>query len=476
MIFKSLKRTWLTVSAVTIIVVLAIIAFVSVYLFQKGLESRFQEELTSYVNQIADNVNIDKYDKLHSPKNLSDQRFELLDSGLYWQIDDPVMNVQLLSQSLGEFVIPLPIDEHDAGAVHRYNLPGPDNSIIVVQERSLVVAAPSGARTIRVAVALDEAYIRESSLKFLGEMFAYLLALGAVLLAASYLQYYLSVRPLKRLSESMEAVLNRDSQRLQGEFPVEIKPLFNAVNGLLSSQEAALNGARARSADIAHSLKTPLTVIRNNAAKLIEKGDAEIGREIGLLANDMRYHIERELARSRLAPSAAMRQSDADVAVIVDNIVRTLKKVSSAEQIEWHVEVPGPCLIGMDPHDLQELLGNLLENASKWASNCVNVSAKVQANVYYLWIEDDGPGLDTEKIKSMTLRGQRHDEIRSGTGVGLAIVQDIVDLYSLKMSIQNRQSNGLRINLELPMPDTDVPKIPADYSEEITDRRRLLDI
>jgi signal transduction histidine kinase len=446
-----LRRYFLLTSAATITVTLVLAALVLVSLFSNSLERRVHGELTNYVNQIAAGINFAGDGALQPPTGLSDQRFDKAYSGLYWQIDDPDWKTQLRSRSLWDYVIPLPVDDHDAGAIHRYTLEGPEESNLVVEERSLVVSTPVGARTIRIAVALDQSTIVEARTRFGLDMIPYLLALGGLLFLASLAQLLIGLKPLSTLTEGLDSIRDRKSRRLEGRLPSEFQDLADAVNKLLSAQELALANARKRSGDLAHGLKTPLTVIRNHASRLSERGENQDGSEISALVVQMEHHIHHELVRSRLAPSPELRQSDACPHEIVEELVKTLKKTPEGERLDWATEVAQGILVAVDPHDLRELLGNILENAGKWAKTTVTTRGMMMPETLELRVEDDGPGLDPSQIQAMLDRGKRFDEKTAGSGIGLSIVRDICDLYQLPLTIQNRQSNGLVITLSLPV-------------------------
>ena len=447
----SLKRRFLAVAALTIAAALLGAGFVFVHLFSNNLARRIDNELTNYVNQIAGELQFAADGTVKAPVRLSDPRFSRAYSGLYWQIDDFARKDRLRSRSLWDFVLALPDDDHIAGDIHRYRLAGPEGTRVIVQERSLVIAAPGGARTIRVAAALDEAGLVAARDQFMVDMVPYLVVLGLFLLIASGLQLSLGLRPLAAISRQLDAIRDRRKQRLEGKFPNEIARLAGAVNNLLEVQEKSIGKARARAGDLAHGLKTPLTVLANDAETLIGRGDAEIGGEIGEMVQTMQLHIDRELARARLVPEPALRKGDAIVHVIVGDVLRTLQRTPHGEKLDWQVDLPGGQAVKVDPGDLRELAGNIVENAAKWARSSVRVSSRVEGRWVVLRVDDDGPGVDDAAIGALTERGKRFDEQRPGSGIGLAIVRDIADVYDLEFSIRNLQTNGLCAEVSLPL-------------------------
>ncbi len=444
---KSLRLRFLVISALSIALALAAASFVMIKLFEKNLERRVEAELTTYINQIAAELSFDKDGQVKPPETLSDSRFKLAYSGLYWQVDDINLQRQLRSRSLWDYALPLPEDTHATGEVHRYLLPGPDGSTVIAEERQLIIAAPKGARPVRISAAMDYETITRARSQFAYDMMPYIVILGIFLLLSSALQLSLGLRPLKNVRDGLNAVRNRQKQRLDGDFPSEIKPLTQAINQLLDSQEETISGARKRAADLAHGLNTPLTVLTNDAAKLKARGEVEIAGELADLAQVMRSHVDYELARSRITPEQSHRNSDAAPYQIACEIVKTLQRTPKGETLDWNVDVPKDVEVTVDPEDLRELLGNIVENAVKWTQTQVNITGSSNSSQVTLVIEDDGVGLDPKLIETIMVRGIRHDQKTQGTGIGLSLVREICEIYNIDLNIENRQTSGLRITL-----------------------------
>lgn len=444
---KSMRLQFLVISALSIALALAAAGFVMINLFEKNLERRVEIELTTYINQIAAELSFDTEGQVKAPQTLSDSRFKLAYSGLYWQVDDLSMKRQLRSRSLWDFALPLPEDTHTTGEVHRYLLAGPDGSSVIVEERQLIVATPKGARPVRISAAMDYETITRARSQFTKDMMPYLIILGIFLLLSSAIQLSLGLRPLKNVRDGLNAVRNRQQQRLDGDFPSEIKPLTEAINQLLDSQEETISRARKRAADLAHGLNTPLTVLTNDAAKLKEKGEREIAGELADLAQVMRSHVDYELARSRISPEPSHRNSDANPHQIVAEIAKTLQRTPKGEALSWKIDVPEDLEVTVDPDDLRELLGNIVENAVKWTQTQVEITGTSNSSEVTLVIEDDGKGLDPKLIETIMVRGIRHDQKTQGTGIGLSLVREICDIYTIDLTIENRQTSGLRVTL-----------------------------
>jgi signal transduction histidine kinase len=447
---RSIRLRFLLVSLIGITMALSLAAWFFVALFTRNLQARIDGELSGYIGRLAATLQFDDSGALERPQQLADNRFYQPYGGLYWQIEDEAQSVRLRSPSLFDYALPLPADTHEPGTVHRYRLPGPDGRDVMVQERIIVAAAPDGKREIRIAVAVNAADLDNASSRFARTILPYILALALLLSLMSALQLSFGLRPLSRLADDVRKIRERRAAHLDGEYPSELSVLSSQLNQLIEAQENTVKSARARAADLAHGLKTPLTVLANDALTLRAKGETEIADELEALAATMRAHVDHELARARMAPSPEQRRSDANLRDVVDGLVRTLRRSPDGERLDWHSELPEGAVVPVDPQDAREMLGNILENAAKWAAATVSVRAIMTRDGWRLAVEDDGPGVSPDKLGEITARGLRLDHRKPGSGLGLAIVEDIATLYGIDVVFDNRQRGGLRAVLTFP--------------------------
>ena len=441
----SIRGRFLLVSMISVILALIMASLVLINLFTLNLERRIDEELTGHINNIAGTLRFAANGEIELPDRPVDRRFSEPYGGLYWQVEDDLRNRQLRSASLWDTSLPLPDDDQETGSIHRYHLPGPEGSDLIAQERKIIFAAPDGKRAIRVAVAIDASVVSKARRTFMFDIIPYMVALAVFLIAASLAQLTYGLRPISSVSEGLDRIRARKADRLSGPFPKELQNVVDAVNRLLEAQAQLISRARTRAADLAHGLKSPLTVLFNDAETLRERGEAEIADELVHLAGVMKSHVDSELTRSRIAGSAELRSSDADLATSLNTIVRTLRRTPRGEQLSWTIDVAPGLSIEMDPNDLQELLGNILDNAVKWSRSAIRIKAQWQGARPVLMIEDDGPGTSPDGLSTIMERGMRLDLKTPGTGIGLAIVRDIADVYDLSIDIENIDSGGLRI-------------------------------
>ncbi|WDZ81569.1 HAMP domain-containing sensor histidine kinase (plasmid) [Ensifer adhaerens] len=455
---RSLHSRFILTSVVVVSICLAAAFFALVQIFAESYSTRIQNELTGHINRLAAVLRFSADGKVQLPENPPDNRFLLPYGGLYWQIDDPVGKVELRSASLFDYALPLPQEAHPVGVMHQYRLAGPDGKDVLVQERVLLLAAPEGKRPLRIAAAVNADEVDNARAAFALDIMPYLGMLAVLLVLMSIIQLWIGLRPLNRIGRDLEAVRDRRVGRLAGAYPREVQPLVDRLNTLLETQAAAMENARGRASDLAHGLKTPLTVLANNALTLREKGEGEIADELDHLADTMLSHVEHELARARLTPSADQRSGDADVAMIVDETIRMLQHTEAGERLSWVAGLEEGLTAPIDPHDFRELVGNLLENASKWAKSRVAVTAVRREGFIRLVVEDDGPGVSPERLPDLLRRGVRLDRLKPGSGLGLAIVSEIANVYNLALTLENRVEGGLRAEVAcsdpLPSPET----------------------
>lgn len=464
---KSLRIRLLAAAILSIAAALLIAGFGLVTLFQRHVERRVSAELTTYINQIAGNLDFGEGGSLSPAGALADPRFDRALSGLYWQITDESTDIAVRSRSLWDYVLPLPPDELEPGIVHSHRLPGPDGGMLTVQERIIIYDRPARERLVRIAVALDRRDIEEARKEFAGDVMPALLLLTVVLALAAWIQVSVGLRPLEGVRRGVSAVRSRRQKRLRGNFPDEVMPLVQEVNELLDAQDRSMERARARAGDLAHGLKTPLTVLTADARKLREKGEAGFAGEIEDLARSMQRHIDRELTRTRIAYEAGRRNPVADLAAIVGGLVATLRRTPRGEVLEWTLAVPEDLIVAVDPADLTEAIGNLLENAAKWASANVRVTASRDDDAVILQICDDGEGIPDKQLPALGRRGTRLDEQVPGTGLGLAIVKDILDAYGGALDLRNDPGGGLTVTVRLGAGDRtrQDPTAPRQSSE-----------
>ncbi|MBS0235335.1 MAG: HAMP domain-containing histidine kinase [Proteobacteria bacterium] len=447
----SLRLRLLAAGVLSILIALSIAAYGLTELFKRHVERRVDVELTVYLNQLAANIIRKPSGELALAHRPSDPRFEEPFSGLYWQIAGTSADV-LRSRSLWDTALPLPTETSTAGASHHYEILGPQNARLYLLQRYIELPEDLGGSKVRIAVAVDAREVQQSVRSFASELAPFLLIIGALLVAASWVQVSVGLRPLSTIRGRIAGIRSGNQRRLGGEFPQEVKPLAEEIDALLDEREKAIEKARGRAADLAHGLKTPLQVLNGEVNRLEEKGDVSTASEISYLVNLMRRHIDREIARARI--SYANSNASTNVRASVEQIVRVVARTPRGQDLSWQVEVPADLTARIDAIDLAEALGNLLDNAARHANKKVSVTARAEMQGISISVSDDGPGIEKGRQAAMLVRGQRLDTHTGGAGLGLAIVTDIVEAWEGSLTIENG-TVGLIATLRIPTARSD---------------------
>ncbi len=441
-------RLRLTIAATcAIFLALALAGTGLVLLFERHVERRIGSELNTYINQIAARMLFDENGAARLDGRLADPRFGQVYSGLYWQIADEKTNQFTRSRSLWDTSLALPEDTPRLGAIHVHDLPGPRGARLLTHERRLVFNTPNGEKILRLAVGIDRADVAALRAKFAGEVTLSLLLLAGVLILAGWVQISVGLRPLSAVQRGLSAIRGGETGRLDVDVPQEIAPLVEEVNALLDVQDKAMQRARDRAADLAHGFKTPLTALLADAKRLGDKGERDIADEIRRTATLMRGHIERELTRSRIRNTRT--SAAVEVSPVVQGLFATLKRTPEGTRIRFEDDIESALSVRAERDDLNEILGNLLENAVRHAKGKVRLRASRRAPKIRFDVEDDGPGIAGARRKEVTGRGQRLDSSSLGAGLGLAIVSDVLDHYGGKLTLNRSELGGLKASFEL---------------------------
>ena len=283
-----------------------------------------------------------------------------------------------------------------------------------------------------------------------GGMYSKASLFAAVSMAAGLWLVWSSVRPLFGLRRRLAAVRHGEEQRVTGSYPSEVQPLVNDLNALLDHREQVVARAIARAGDLAHGLKTPLAVLSQEAERTLAAGQAEIGGAISHQVERMRRQIDYHLAQARAAAAGASLGARSVLKVSLDGLARTLERLHAGRGLTITIDVPPELAVRVQREDLDEMLGNLLDNACKWARSVVRVRSSAEGGVAVIEVEDDGPGIDPSMREAVLRRGVRADEAAPGSGLGLAIVRDLAELYGGSISLGTSSLGGLRADLRLP--------------------------
>ncbi len=421
-------------------------------LFREHVSEQFHAELQTHLDQLTANLALDDGGRPILALPLSDPRLSRPYSGCYWQVDvlDGDTGV-LRSRSLWDRALAVPQDTLANGEMHRHRIPGPDGRMLGMIERTIRLDdAPDGSsRLFRLIAAADEAQMNEPVARFQDVLWLALGVLGAGLTAAALMQVGVGLSPLRALRQGLEGIRRGGAQRLEGDYPAEIAPLVDEFNSVLAQNAGIVERARTQAGNLAHALKTPLSILANAAAG----GEAVPARTVVEQVDGARRQIDYHLARAQAAANR-LPGARAPLAPVLDGLARAMRRLHAARELTLTIApLPGdPCFHG-DAQDLQEMLGNLLDNACKWAARRVEASARVADGRLDIVIDDDGDGLPAGRRAAVLQRGVRADERVPGSGLGLAIVADLAQLYGGSVSLEDSPLGGLRAHLTLPAAD-----------------------
>ncbi|MEC9367718.1 MAG: ATP-binding protein, partial [Pseudomonadota bacterium] len=389
--------------------------------------------------------------------DLSGQAFQQPFSGWYWQIKTAGANEPLhISNSLLDQTLKLPSeggiapDEHN---VRRGVMPGPEGQRLRILEREIAFASIPGNPVYSYAVAGDASEIEYDVGQFTTLLATALFLLGLGLVAAMAFQVRFGLRPLRAVRKGLAAIRSGEAQRLEGDLPEEIAPLQEELNALIRANHDVVERARTHVGNLAHALKTPLSVITNEA-----RGKrAPLARKVVEQADVMRAQITHHLDRARMAASAGAIHSATPIDPVFSALMRALERIYEEKGLTFTSDWPTDAVFQGEKHDLEEMVGNLLDNACKWANSEVALKimrlrpARSEGPLRLaVFVDDDGPGLSRKKRESALKRGRRLDESKPGSGLGLSIVSDLAHVYKGTFKLKESPMGGLRARLELP--------------------------
>jgi signal transduction histidine kinase len=274
--------------------------------------------------------------------------------------------------------------------------------------------------------------------------------LALLCMIAGLSQVRRGLSPVNRLRERLAAVHHGRDRRVEGTYPAEVQPLVNDLNALLHHREQAVQRAVARAGDLAHGLKTPLAVLAHEADRAAAAGQQQWADAVSEQVERMRRQVESHLAHARAAASGATPGAQCQVAESAEGLARTMLRLHADRGLAIDVRAPRDHLVRCQREDLDEMLGNLLDNACKWGRTRVVVESATAEESIVITVADDGPGLDPSMWDVVLQRGVRADEAAPGSGLGLAIVRDLAELYGGSIALDRSTTGGLRAALTLP--------------------------
>lgn len=456
--FDSLAFRLFATSAAWTLLVLPLAGFIIYSLYRADVQASFDGQLKKLVTAIAIDSLGTGTAVPAAPINRYEPLFEVPQSGWYWQIKplDDGRTPTLVSASLATARLPSPYERKfptDDTGTRWMNVPGPNDEPIRIVELIGSLGHEDGQPKYSIIVAGPLDWLDELVRNFRYRLSVALTLAGLGLVAVTLFQVRFGLLPLKRVGEGLAAIRSGKAEKLEGALPVEIEPLQVEINALLRSNQDVIDRARTQVGNLAHALKTPLAVILNEA----RDDPSPLGAKVAEQAQIMRDSVTLYLDRARMAARVNVIGRTTDVDEVCTPMVRAIERIHRDKGVKIVYRPRPGVLFHGERQDLEELLGNLLDNACKWSRSRVyltvearSVATRPGAGEIEIIVEDDGPGLSAEQRARIGKRGLRLDETKPGSGLGLSIVTELVQMYRGTLELGQSRHGGLKACVVLP--------------------------
>jgi signal transduction histidine kinase len=454
---RSSLATRLFLSATAwVVVILLITGVILSSVYRDATERAFDRRLNLYLRTLVAEVATPDEPPDHQFQSLGEPLFELPLSGWYWQIirTDTDKEEARASRSLWDKKLPKLEDrgaELTAAGIRLGYVDGPEGQTLRMVERPVDLGADG---KFLVDVAGDASEIFDETRNFDYYLGGTFVALTIVLVLTTIFQVRFGLAPLKRISDAIADIRSGRAERLEGEFPVEIAPLARETNALIDANREIVERARTHVGNLAHAIKTPLSVIVNEATS---HSSDPFATKVLEQADVMRDQVAHHLERARIAARVTIVGTVTEVSPVVDALRRTMEKIHRDRSVAIEVSAGAKARFRGERQDLEEMVGNLVDNACKWATSRVFIEVLVDqaaepgaAPMLRIVVDDDGRGLSEKEQAQVSRRGQRLDESKPGSGLGLSIVVDLASLYGGRLGLGRAPIGGLRAELSLP--------------------------
>lgn len=394
------------------------------------------QQLALYVDELTARVEFNPNGRITLPERLSNPRFRSPYSGLYWTVI--VNDNQFRSRSLWDARI-------TGDEANGYT--GPKQQSLLVVQRTILL--PESDAPVTLMVASDQAKLNATLQQLTQGLWLILLIMAAGILLLIWLQISWSLLPLRTLQQSLKQVREGETTELAGVYPLEVKPVIDDLNALLFHYQELLERARNHAGNLSHALKTPIAILNNEVANL----EPQDRQKLSPALTQLQQHIDYHLGRARMAGAANILAARTLPAPRVDAIAMAMDKVYANRGVTLVNELDSELSVAVETRDLDEMVGNLIENSYKWANQLIRVYQTEQdQHTVKISIEDDGPGMASQDYAAVLQRGVKLDETTPGSGLGLSIVNELAHSYRGKLTLDHSSLGGIKAVLELPRP------------------------
>lgn len=456
--FNSLAFRLFTTAAAWTLLVLPLAGIIIYRLYRDDVQASFDGQLQKLVNAIAvDSMGSGDTPPI-PPANLYEPLFEVTHSGWYWQITplDQPNAAKFVSASLATATLPSPAANHvapDSSGARWMTAKGPRGEPLRLVEVIDTLGHEHDKPRYSIVVAGPQDWLDHLVANFRNRLTTALALAGIGLVAVTLFQVRFGLLPLRQIERGLADIRSGAASTLEGALPAEIEPLQSELNALIRSNQAIVDRARTQVGNLAHALKTPLAVITNEA-----RGDKTgLGAKVAEQTQIMSVSVKHYLDRARMAARVGVIGRVTPVPPVVEPLVRTLERIHQDKRIAITVACPSDARFQGERQDLEEMLGNLLDNACKWARSTVRLEVEPAGQTgrprhrrLAITVADDGPGLTEDERARIGKRGLRLDETKPGSGLGLSIVMDLAQSYGGSCELDESPEGGLTVRLDLP--------------------------
>jgi signal transduction histidine kinase len=450
----SLRIRLLLAWLVFVLLVLSGAALAVRILFERSIKHRVISDLSIDLRRLATGLELQANGTVKLAEVPADPKFVVANSGKYWQVNQAGKPIFRSPSLWGHTLIlpPLPTSRRTTrNEPSDFRLIGPDDQTLFGIVHSVHIGENQPQASFQIVSAIDDTQIVTAISTFTSDLLIGISLLAGMLSVAAAALVSIGLRPLTTLRDRLSGVRNGDSKRITGTFPSEVMPLVAETNALLDAQDQAIDVARTRASNLAHGLKTPLAVMATHSRRLRRKGDSELASDIDKQLEMMRRHVERELARYRERSTGSARYRRIDAGIVISEVANALQQLPKSQTIDWHIVVAPGLMLTIERADFIDIMGNLLDNAQKWAKHTIKITGHAKNGTAIFTIEDDGSGVPADQFQRILQRGERADTSVPGTGLGLAIVNDLVQFYGGRLDLANSPLGGLNATVAIPI-------------------------
>ncbi|PHR17422.1 MAG: histidine kinase [Hoeflea sp.] len=450
----SLTARVLLFASVWAVIALVAIAIVISQLYRAGSERAFGDLLRAHLNSVINAVTISEDGRLSGNPQLGDLVFDQPGSGWIWlveplgELDSP----RLASISIdGATLASPPVEDLPFNERYQRSYSATDSEGNQLEVIETEVELDNQGHAARFRVAGNREVLEAEIAAFSTNLYLVLALFGIGSLMVNAVAILYGLRPLDHARQALGRIRAGEAQRLDGSFPREIAPLVGEVNALIEANHRVVDRARMQVGNLAHSLKTPIAVLINESRDMTPAHQTLVRAQ----AETMQAQVQTYLDRARIAAQRGSVLARTEAAPVIERLVRVMAKLNRDLDFATDIE-PRDAVLAMESQDLEEALGNLVENAAKFARQSITIrlrpvpAAGDQRPMFRIDIEDDGPGLDEAGMREAVKRGRRLDETKPGTGLGLSIVGEIASEYNGAFALAKAGTGGLSARLTLP--------------------------